>query len=377
MMMIPEAWQKHESMSENKRAFYEYQSCLMEPWDGPASIAFTDGHYIGAVLDRNGLRPSRYYLTHDDRVIMASEVGVLPIDPKLVKSKGRLQPGRMFLIDFDEGRLLTDKELKNDFSNRQPYAQVVAEQPHRIERLATGQRTAPLRSGHAAGTHAGVRVHDRNDALHAAASDHPGAGSGRLHGQRFGAGMFERQAADDLRLLQSSYSHRSRIPPSTRSAKKSSCRWSAISGPKGICYSRPRSTAHRLLIPHPILTNEELAAIKHMDHRGWRTKTIDITFSRQEGEAGLVPALDRICAEAEAAIDEGFSLVILSDRNVSDRRVAVSALMACGAVHHHLVRQSKTDSDRDRAGDGRSSRSPSSLPAGRLRRRRHQSLSGL
>ena len=112
MMMIPEAWQNHESMPENKRAFYEYHSCLMEPWDGPASIAFTDGQYIGAILDRNGLRPSRYYLTHDDRVIMASEVGVLPVDPAIVKEKGRLQPGRMFLIDFNEGRLIPDDEVE-------------------------------------------------------------------------------------------------------------------------------------------------------------------------------------------------------------------------------------------------------------------------
>ena len=121
MMMIPEAWQKHDTMPDNKRAFYEYHSCLMEPWDGPASIVFTDGKYIGAVLDRNGLRPSRYYITHDDRVIMASEVGVLPIAPENVKAKGRLQPGRMFLVDFEQGRLIPDDELKEEFSNRRPY----------------------------------------------------------------------------------------------------------------------------------------------------------------------------------------------------------------------------------------------------------------
>ena len=121
MMMVPEAWQKHDTMSEDKRAFYEYFSCLMEPWDGPASVAFTDGHYIGATLDRNGLRPSRYYITHDDRVIMASEVGVLPVDPSIVKEKGRLQPGKMFLVDFEEGRLIPDEELKDDFAKKMPY----------------------------------------------------------------------------------------------------------------------------------------------------------------------------------------------------------------------------------------------------------------
>ncbi len=123
MMMIPEAWQKNDLMPQPKRAFYEYHSCLMEPWDGPASIAFTDGRYIGAVLDRNGLRPSRYYLTHDDRVVMASEVGVLPIAPANVKAKGRLEPGRMFLIDFEQGRLIPDDELKNEFASLRPYGE--------------------------------------------------------------------------------------------------------------------------------------------------------------------------------------------------------------------------------------------------------------
>ena len=122
MMMIPEAWQNHHSMSEAKRAFYEYHSALQEPWDGPASISFTDGHYIGAVLDRNGLRPSRYYVTHDDRVIMASEVGVLEVDPANVRQKGRLQPGKMFLVDFEQGRIIADEELKDDVAGRRPYS---------------------------------------------------------------------------------------------------------------------------------------------------------------------------------------------------------------------------------------------------------------
>ena len=122
MMLVPEAWQKHTGMDPARRAFYEYHSCLMEPWDGPASIAFTDGRYIGAVLDRNGLRPSRYYLTTDNRVIMASEVGVLPVAPEMVKEKGRLQPGRVFLIDFEQGRMIPDEELKQQFSSRHPYA---------------------------------------------------------------------------------------------------------------------------------------------------------------------------------------------------------------------------------------------------------------
>jgi len=135
MMMVPEAWQKHETMPEDKRAFYEYFSSLMEPWDGPASVAFTDGHCIGATLDRNGLRPSRYYITHDDRVIMASEVGVLPVDPAIVKEKGRLQPGKMFLIDFEQGRLIPDEELKSEFARRKPYGEWLRKQRIRLADL--------------------------------------------------------------------------------------------------------------------------------------------------------------------------------------------------------------------------------------------------
>ena len=140
MMMIPEAWQKHESMPDRKRAFYEYHSCVMEPWDGPASIAFTDGRYIGAVLDRNGLRPSRYYLTNDDRVIMASEVGVLPVDPSIVTAKGRLQPGRMFLVDFEQGRLITDEELKTRvFQRADPMPQWLRESRIELSDLRPGK----------------------------------------------------------------------------------------------------------------------------------------------------------------------------------------------------------------------------------------------
>ena len=125
LMMIPEAWQKHKNMDSFKKDFYEYHSCMMEPWDGPASIAFTDGDYIGAILDRNGLRPSRYYLTHDDRIIMASEVGTISIDPELIKSKGRLQPGRILLVDMNEGRLIPDDEIKQEFSTNRPYLSLI------------------------------------------------------------------------------------------------------------------------------------------------------------------------------------------------------------------------------------------------------------
>ncbi|MDH3585371.1 MAG: glutamate synthase-related protein, partial [Phycisphaerae bacterium] len=337
MMMIPEAWENHETMPENKRAFYEYHSCLMEPWDGPASIAFTDGQSIGAVLDRNGLRPSRYYLTHDDRVIMASEVGVLPVDPANVKSKGRLQPGRIFLVDFEQGRLIPDQEVKSEFSDRRPYGQWLRNQ--RIDLADLKPKGKP--HGFAPDTLLGrmqafgytvetmqfmliplvLQARDPvgsmgNDSALACLSDKP------------------RMLYDYFRQLFAQVTN-----PAVDSIREEIIMsLECYIGPEGNLLETTEQHAHRLRIPHPILTNEELAALKHMDHRGWKTRTIDITYPRAEGEAGLARALDRICAEATEAIEQDHSLIILSDRNMGPDRMPLSALLACGAVHHHLVR---------------------------------------
>ncbi len=340
MMMIPEAWQKHESMPDRKRAFYEYHSCVMEPWDGPASIAFTDGRYIGAVLDRNGLRPSRFYLTNDDRVIMASEVGVLPVDPSMVTAKGRLQPGRMFLIDFEQGRLITDEELKKEFSSARPYAQWLREnrielsdlrpgkEPHRFDPSTLLQRMKAF----------GYTTETLRFMLRPICTE-----------QRDPVGSMGNDAAlaclsDQPRLL---YDYFRQLFAQVTNPAIDSIREEVIMslecyiGPEANLLETSAANCHRLLVPHPILTNEELAAIKRMDYRNWRTKTIDITFPLAERKTGLAATLDRICAEAEQAIDDGFTLVVLSDRKQSSDRVAISTLLACGAVHHHLVRQAK------------------------------------
>ncbi len=340
MMMIPEAWQKHDTMPENKRAFYEYHSAVMEPWDGPASITFTDGRYIGAVLDRNGLRPSRYYLTHDDRVIMASEVGVLAVDPQNIKAKGRLQPGRMFLVDFEQGRLIPDEELKNDFASRRPYAQWLRE--NRIElkdlpRRETAARFDPetlLQRLQAFGYTIETMqfmllplVQQKrdpvgsmgNDSALACLSDQP------------------RLVYDYFKQLFAQVTN----PPIDSIREEVIMSLECYIGPERNLLETTEEHCQRLLVPHPILTNEDLAALQEMDHRGWRTRTIDITFPLSAGPDGMRDAILRICAEAEAAIDEGYSLVVLSDRAMSAERVPVSSLLACGAVHHHLVRQAK------------------------------------
>jgi glutamate synthase (NADPH) large chain len=337
MMMIPEAWQNHHSMPEDKRAFYEYYSALQEPWDGPASISFTDGSYIGAVLDRNGLRPSRFYVTHDDKVVMASEVGVLDIDPKDVKIKGRLQPGKMFLVDFDQGRIIADDEVKHTVANRRPYREWLEDQRILSSDLPPADPPTPLDPetllkhmqafGYTTETMQFMLIPLINvekdpigsmgdDAALACLSDKP------------------RMPYDYFKQLFAQVTN----PAIDSIREEIIMSLECYIGPEGNLLDTTAEQCHRLLVPHPILTNEELAALKHLDYRGWRTKTIDITYPRAEGVGGLKPALERICAEAEQAIADGYSLIILSDRGTTAERVPVSSLLACGAVHHHLVR---------------------------------------
>jgi glutamate synthase (NADPH/NADH) large chain len=337
MMMIPEAWQKQESMDAAKRAFYEYHSCLMEPWDGPASIAFTDGRYIGAVLDRNGLRPSRYYLTHDDRVIMASEVGVLHIDPELIKVKGRLEPGRMFLVDFEAGRLIPDGELKAEFAARLPYAEWLQNQ--RID-------LCDLESAGAAPSLDADTLLDRMRCFGFTTETMQFMLLPIVQELRDPVGSMGNDSAlaclsDKPRMI---YDYFKQLFAQVTNPAIDSIREEIIMslecyiGPEGNLLETTEQHAQRLRIAHPILTNEELAAIKGMDHRGWRARTIDMTFDRS---GNMVEALERICAETDEAIDENFSIIVLSDRATDESRVPISSLLAAGAVHQHLVRRAK------------------------------------
>jgi glutamate synthase (NADPH/NADH) large chain len=341
MMMVPEAWQNHETMPDDKRAFYEYNSCLMEPWDGPASIVFSDGKYIGAVLDRNGLRPSRYYLTHDDRVIMASEVGVLrSIKPENVKAKGRLQPGRMFLVDFEQGRLIPDDELKHDFAGRRPYAKWLKKQridlndlhpearPHGFKRNTLLERMQAF----------GYTVETMNFML-----------LPMIHAEKDPIGSMGNDSclaclSDKPRML---YDYFRQLFAQVTNPAIDSIREEVIMslecyiGPEQNLLETTEKHARRLRMPHPILSNEQMAALKRINRKGWHSRKIDITWPRDEGKSGMVKALDRICAEAEKAIDDGETLIVLTDRAISKERVPLSSLLAVGAVHHHLVRTEK------------------------------------
>ncbi len=337
MMMIPEAWQADRNMAQEKKDFYEYHSALMEPWDGPASIVFSDGKYIGAVLDRNGLRPSRYYITHDDKCIMASEVGVLQVDPANVKLKGRLQPGKMFLIDFDQGILIPDEEVKQTISSKRPYGEWLAEQrvtladiagteeAHSLDNENTLQRMQSF--GYTTETMQFMLIplvteardplgSMGNDSALACLSDKP------------------RMIYDYFKQLFAQVTN----PPIDSIREEVVMSLRCFIGPEGNLLETTPEQAHRLSLEHPILSNRQLVDLKNIDHQGMRSQVIDITFEAGESN-GFMNAMERICAEATQAISDGYAFIILSDRNTSQHRMPLSALVATGAVHHHLVKK--------------------------------------
>ena len=338
MMMIPEAWQNDKEMSQKKKAFYEYASSFMEPWDGPASIVFTDGKMVGAVLDRNGLRPSRFYVTDDDKVIMASEVGVLPVDSKSVVSKGRLQPGKMFLIDFEKGKLISDEEIKKEVASQLPYKEWNKNQIVNLKDLKTTRKNPKEENlipkmqafGYTTETLEFMllplvtELRDPlgsmgNDAALACLSDKP------------------RMIYDYFKQLFAQITN----PPIDSIREEVIMSLKCLIGPEGNLLENHEKNVNRLNLEHPILSNLELAKIKDIKNFGWKTKTIDITYPRGKGEKGLKAALSRICREAEEAINEGYSFIVLSDRNISQKNIALSSLLACSTVHHHLVKGEK------------------------------------
>lgn len=336
MMMIPEAWQSDVNMTQDKKDFYEFHSALMEPWDGPASIVFSDGHYIGAVLDRNGLRPSRYYVTHDDKVIMASEVGVVKVDPANVKQKGRLKPGRMFLLDFEQGRLIPDEELKHSIAAKRPYGEWLANQRVTLDKLSDGNEAHSLDSDN---------VLARMQAFGYTTETMQFMLLPMITEARDPLGSMGNDSAlaclsDKPRMI---YDYFKQLFAQVTNPAIDSIREEVVMslecfiGPEGNLLETREDQAHRLSLKHPILSNKQLQTIANMDYNGLRTKVIDITYD-VDGEEDFQGALDRICQQASQAIADGYAFVILSDRSISKQRAAISALIACGAVHHHLIK---------------------------------------
>ena len=338
LMMIPEAWAGHETMSEERRAFYEYHSCLMEPWDGPASIAFTDGEVMGAILDRNGLRPSRYYVTKDDLVIMASEVGVLEVPPERVKSKGRLMPGRIFMVDTKQGRIIDDEEIKGELVTQNPYAEWLKENMMPIENLPRPKHIdgidieTLLQRQQAFGyTHEDLRI------LMA-----PMARDGLEPTGSMGTDAALAVLSDRSRLL---YDYFKQLfaqvtnPPLDGIREELVTQIGSTIGKE--CNPLVATPEHcrQIKLKSPVITNEELASIRDMDMPGFKTKVIPVLYRVSDEGQGLDAGLQQVCAAADKAIEDGYVYLILSDRGINAEYAAIPALMAVAGVHHHLIRQ--------------------------------------
>ncbi|KAH6622835.1 hypothetical protein F5144DRAFT_595116 [Chaetomium tenue] len=347
MLMVPEAWQGNALMDPKKAAFYEWAACQMEPWDGPALFTFADGRFCGANLDRNGLRPCRFYVMDDDRIICASEVGTIPVDPERIVQKGRLQPGRMLLVDTQAGRIIDDTELKAAVSSRHDFRAWLDEglitMPAVLNKVSenkaidlaakpsdTKLQEDPLLQAFGytfeqVSLLLAPMASDEKEALGSMGNDAPLA-----------------CLSDAPKLL---YEYFRQLfaqvtnPPIDPIRESIVMSLDCYVGPQGNLLEMDASQCGRLLLPSPILSTEEFNAMKNMStfHPGWTVKTIDITFPKADGVQGYISHLDYICNEATAAIEARDRIIVLSDRNISKDRVAVSALLASGMVHHHLV----------------------------------------
>ncbi|MFN5531621.1 MAG: glutamate synthase large subunit [Planctomycetaceae bacterium] len=336
-MMIPAAWDGHESMPDAEKAFYEYHASLMEPWDGPASIAFTDGVIIGAVLDRNGLRPSRYTITRDGYVVLASESGVLEIDPANVLEKGRLQPGKMFLVDTAQKRIIPDEEIRAGFTNRQPYRQWLKEQQVRLEDLPRGEAPA-----HDLGT-----LLSRQQAFGYTLEDlriivGPMAQAGEEPIGSMGNDTPLAVLSPRPQLL---YNYFKQLFAQVTNPPLDAIREEIVTslvttlGAERDLFSETPAHCHQLRLKQPILSNADLATLRKLNSGELRTHTISTLYKVSEGASGLRDALARVRAEAHTAVMGGAALLVLSDRGVDRDHAAIPALLACAGVHHHLIRE--------------------------------------
>lgn len=338
MMMIPEAWSGHESMSEEKKAFYEYHSALMEPWDGPASIGFTDGRFIGAVLDRNGLRPSRYLVTKDNMVVMASEAGVLPIEPENILSKGRLQPGRMFLIDTKEGRIIDDAELKESYAKKNPYSEWVQEQSVEIEKLPMPQHVKGLDEKTLLERQKsfGYTLEDLKIVLYPMVTEGKEA-TGSM-GEDTPLAVLSRKPRLLFTYFKQLFAQVTN-PPVDAIREEIIMAEDVLLGAEGDLLKETPEHIQRLRLKRPILLNEDLEKIRQVKKKKLTSVTLSILLKKDKGPQSIEKELEKLFAQADKAIKDGHTIIILSDRGVDARHVAMPSLLACAALHHHLVRQ--------------------------------------
>ncbi len=346
MMLIPEAWDHHESMSQVKKDFYQYHSCLMEPWDGPASVAFTDGKNIGAVLDRNGLRPSRYIVTKDDRVIMASEVGALEIAPENVSKKGRLEPGKMFLVDLEQGRIVDDDELKHQIAAARPYGKwlhefmvSLADLPPAPDIPGPDPRTLLQRQQAFGYTLEDLKYilgpmgTNGEEAIGSMGNDSPLA-------------VLSERAQPLFNYFKQLFAQVTNPPLDAIREELVTSVFTGAGGEGNLLEPRPHS-CHQIALDLPIVDNDQMARLKQLDGwRGFTSVTLPTLFVAAEGAAGMESALESLFEKASTAIAEGASLIILSDRGTTAEMAAIPSLLACSGLHHFLVRKGQ----RSRAG---------------------------
>jgi len=339
MLMIPEAWQQDEQMADYKRAFYEYNRAIMEPWDGPASVCFTDGILVGATLDRNGLRPSRYCLTDDNTLIVASEAGALPVDPARVLEKGRLQPGRILVADLEEKRVIADEELKATICQRMPYREWLEE--HRLS-------LADLPAGTAQVMELDQKMLIRQQQLHGFTKEDlkviikPMIEAGKDPIGSMGAdtplAVLSQQAQHLANYFKQLFAQVTNPPIDPIRERSVMSLYAMLGGSSDILKTSPER-ARFLHLDSPVLTNDALSKIKQINHPHFKSGQIDIVFRTGNQEGLLRAAIDHICAVAEDLVRNGVNILLLSDRNANAFQVPVPSLLAVGAVHHHLVQK--------------------------------------
>jgi len=339
MMLIPEAWDGNEEMDPVKKAFYEFHAAFMEPWDGPASISFTDGKIIGATLDRNGLRPSRYSVTTDDRVIMASETGVLPIDPGMIKEKGRLQPGKMFIVDMEQGRIISDSELKQNICSQKPYAEWLNKYKIRLEELPE-PRVMFTHLEH-------DQIFKYQKAFGYTTEDieaiiSPMALDGKEPVGSMGSDVPLAILSDQPQHLSSYFKQlfaQVTNPPIDPIRERLVMSLATFAGNNGNLLVEDPLACHCVALKHPVLSNHELEKIRSIDTGIFQAKTLQ-TYFRADGKPGSLQAgLDRLCRYAVDAAEDGFEVLVLSDRAIDSDHAPIPSLLATAAVHHHLIRK--------------------------------------
>ena len=339
MMLIPEAWDGNELMDPVKKAFYEFHAAFMEPWDGPASISFTNGKIIGATLDRNGLRPSRYCVTNDDRVIMASETGVLPLDPSTIIEKGRLQPGKMFVVDMEAGKIISDTDLKQNICAQQPYADWLNKYKIRLEELPEPR----IQFTHLEHDQIfkyqkafGYTKEDLENIITPMATD------GKEPIGSMGTDTPLAVLSDQPQHITSYFKQlfaQVTNPPIDPIRERMVMSLATFVGSQGNLLTEDPMASHCVALKHPILNNHELEKIRSIDTGVFQAKTLQCYFRADGKEGSLKKGLDRLCRYAVDAVEDGFEVIVLTDRSIDSEHAAIPTLLACASVHHHLIRK--------------------------------------